>query len=72
MFDPETLLMVGIIGSVGAAATFAAYTMARKVGPKLTINDLRPCLPWEGLPLPRFVYTKPALGAELLRKENNG
>jgi len=67
MIDPETLLIVGVIGGIGAVATFAAYVVAGKAGPKLTMSDLRPCLPWEGLPLPRFVYTQPALGAELLR-----
>jgi len=45
-----------------------AAVKMRSAGPKLTINDLRPCLPWEGLPLPRFVYTKPELLAELRRR----
>ncbi|MBA7562013.1 hypothetical protein ES708_03662 [subsurface metagenome] len=67
MIAPPTLLIVGIIGSIGTIATFTAYTMARKAGPKLTMDDFRPCLPWEGLPLPRFVYTKPELREELWR-----
>lgn len=66
--DPEILLIIGIVGGVGAAATYASFHYAEKAGPKLTINDLRPCLPWEGLPLPRFVYTKPELLAELRGK----
>jgi len=65
--DPEILLIVGIVGGVGAAATYTTFHHAEKLGPELTINDLRPCLPWEGLPLPRFVYTKPELLAELRR-----
>jgi len=67
-FDPETLLFIGIIGGLGATATYGAFHYAEKAGPKLTINDLRPCFPWEGLPLPRFVYTKPELMAELRRR----
>lgn len=66
--DPETLLIVGLIGGFGAAATYGTFHYAEKLGPKLTLNDLRPCLPWEGLPLPRFVYTKPELLAELRRR----
>lgn len=65
--DPEILLIVGVVGGVGAAATYATFHHAEKLGPKLTINDLRPCLPWEGLPLPRFMYTKPELLSELRR-----
>jgi len=63
-----TLLIVGMIGGVGAAATYATFHYAEKAGPKLTINDLRPSLPWEGIPLPRFVYTKPELMEELKRR----
>ena len=68
MLGPGTLLIVGLIGGVGAAATYATYTYVEKVGPEITVNDLRPCLPWEGLPLPRFVYTKPELLEGLRRR----
>ena len=66
-FDPETLLFVGIIGGVGAAATYGAFQHAKKLGPKLTATDLRPALPWEGLPLPVFLYKRPELLEELRR-----
>ena len=65
--DPELLLIVGVVGGIGAAATYSSFHYAEKVGPKLTINDLRPCLPWEGLPLPVFFYTKPELLESLRR-----
>lgn len=59
--NPATILIVGIIGGFGAAATYSAFSYARKAGPELTIGDLRPALPWEGLPVPIFFYTKPEL-----------
>jgi len=68
MIAPPTLLIVGVIGGLGAAATYGTFKYAEKLGPKLALADFRPSLPWEGLPLPRFVYTKPELLAELRRK----
>jgi hypothetical protein len=66
--DPETLLLVGIVGGIGAAGTYSAYMYAERAGPKLTIKDLRPAAPWEGLPLPIFLYKNPELLSELSRK----
>jgi len=68
MVGPATMLIVGVIGGVGAAATYGAYSYAEKLGPRLTINDLRPAFPWEGLPLPVFMYKKPELIGELRRR----
>jgi len=68
MIAPSMLLLVGVIGGVGAAATYDTFHYAEKLGPKLTLGDLRPCFPWEGPPLPRFVYTKPELLGELRRR----
>lgn len=65
--DPETLLIIGIAGALGALGTFTAYDVAQKAGPKLKLSDLRPAAPWEGLPLPIFVYTKPELLSEMRR-----
>ena len=65
--NPATIIIVGVIGGIGAAATYSAYGYTRKAGPELTIGDLRPSLPWEGLPLPRFVYTKPEILESLRR-----
>ena len=66
-FDPETLLLIGVIGGLGATATYGAWHYAEKAGPKLTLTDLLPAPPWVGLPLPRFLYTKPGLIEELRR-----
>ena len=68
MIDPETLLIVAVVGGLGAAGTFATYHYAQKAGPKLTLKDLRPAAPWEGLPFPIFFYTKPEVLAELRGK----
>jgi len=68
MVAPPMLLIVGAIGGLGAAATYGAFHYAEKVGPNLTLGDLRPSLPWEGLPLPRFFYTKPELLQDLRRR----
>lgn len=68
MVAPPMLLIVGVIGGVGAAATYGTFQYAKKIGPKLTIGDLRPAFPWEGLPVPVFFYTKPELIEELRRK----
>ena len=65
--DPETLLIVGVIGGLGAAATYGTFHYAEKIGPKLTIKDIRPAFPWEGLPFPVFLYSKPEI-MESLRK----
>ena len=61
--DPETLLIVGVIGGLGAAGTFATYDYAQKTGPKLALEDLLP-MPPPYPPLPRLMF-KPELLAEL-------
>lgn len=66
--DPELLLIVGAVGGLGAAATYSSFHYAEKLGPKLSLGDLRPAFPWEGLPFPIFFYTKPELMAELRRR----
>ena len=63
-----TLVLVGVVGGIGMAATYGTFHYAEKLGPKLTIADLRPALPWEGLPFPVFFYTKPELLDELRRR----
>jgi len=67
--DPEALLIIGVITGIGGMASYVGFHYAEKAGPKLTINDLRPSLPWEGLPFPRFMYTKPELIEELRRSK---
>lgn len=68
MMDPETLLIVGLVGGVGAAATYATFHMAERLGPNLKAGDLLPMYPWEGPPLPRFTRTKPEVVA-MMKKE---
>ncbi len=68
MIGPVYALIVATVGAVGAVAGVSALEAGRRIGPKLTLADLRPSMPWEGFPLPRFVYTKPELLAELRRR----
>ncbi|GAH77844.1 unnamed protein product, partial [marine sediment metagenome] len=44
------------------------FKTAEEAGPKLTVGDLRPAFPWEGLPLPVFFYKKPELIEELRKR----
>jgi len=64
---PGTGALVFLIGGVSTLATFTAFRIATKAGPELTLTDLLPAPPWVGLPLPRFLYEKPELLAELRR-----
>ena len=66
--NPATLVIVGVVGGIGMAATYTAFDYAQKVGPELKLSDFRPSLPWEGLPFPIFFYTKPELLAEVRRR----
>jgi len=59
LIAPGTAALVFLIGGTSAMATFAAYRVATKAGPGLTLKDMMPCLPWEGPPLPRFLITQP-------------
>jgi len=67
LIDPETALLLAIIGGVGTVVTFMAYRFADKAGPMLEPKDLLPLPPWEGPPLPRFIKTKPEV-LEVLRR----
>lgn len=67
MIDPETGLLLFIIGGIGTVVTFGAFSTAEKLGPKIEPKDLLP-MPPPYPPLPRFFYTKPELLRELRRK----
>ena len=68
MLDPGTGLIMFVVGGIGTMVYFAAFDTAKQVGSKIGPADLLPAPPWEGLPLPRFVYTKPELIEELRRR----
>jgi len=55
--DPESLIIVGLIGAIGAAGTYVLYKAADVLGPELSIKDLLPSLPPDP-PLPRFLTNK--------------
>ena len=61
LVGPGTLLIVGLIGGIGAATTYASYAYAQQRGPELTESlksDLSPMPPEEGPPLPRGLNVK--------------
>ena len=57
MLDPETGLILFIVGGLGAAASFTAYDAAERLGPQLTPSDFLPAPP-PYPPLPRLFFTK--------------
>jgi len=65
MLDPETGIILFVVGGIGTLVSFTAFKVAQQVGPKITIADLLPAPP-PRLPLPRFLY-KPEV-MESLRK----
>ena len=56
--DPETGLIMFIVGGIGAVASFSAFKFAEDIGPYFEVKDLLP-MPPPYPPLPRFLYTKP-------------
>ncbi|MBA7633286.1 hypothetical protein ES703_40849 [subsurface metagenome] len=68
MLDPETSLILFVVGGVGTLVSFTAFKVAQQIGPRLSLTDLLPLAPWEGPPLPRFTKTKPELLANLRRR----
>ena len=66
MVVPPTMLIVGVIGGLGTAASYGAYRYAEKIGPKLTPSDFLPAPPPHP-PVPRFLFN-PEIIAELRRK----
>ena len=62
LVGPGTLLIVGIIGGIGAAVAYEGGSYAAQRGPELTKalreTDLSPMSPEEGPPLPRSLGLK--------------
>jgi len=68
MLDPETGLIMFIVGGIGTVVSFTAFKIAQQIGPGISISDLRPCLPHEGPPIPIFLVTKPEVVKGLFSK----
>ncbi|MBA7660135.1 hypothetical protein ES703_68134 [subsurface metagenome] len=66
LIAPGFAIVVAMVGAVGAVAGASAFEVGRKIGGKLETEDLIP-MPPPYPPLPRFLYTKPELLAELKR-----
>ncbi len=67
MLDPETGLIMFVVGGIGTLVSFTAFKTAQQIGPKLEAKDLLP-MPPPFPPLPRFLYKKPELLAELRKR----
>jgi len=67
MISPGFALIVAVVGAVGAVAGASALDAGRKIGSKLSAEDLLPA-PFPKPPLPRFIFTKPELLAELKKR----
>jgi len=62
--DPETGLIMFIVGGIGTVVSFTAFKIAQQIGPGIEPNDLLP-MPPPAPPLPRFLFTKPEVLAEM-------
>lgn len=67
MINPGTGLVIFLITGLGGVMTYSAFHYAEKAGPKLEAKDWLPMLP-PYPPVPRFMYEKPELLAELRRR----
>lgn len=66
MLDPQTGLIMFVVGGIGTVVSFTAFKVAQQVGPKIDAADLLP-MPPPHPPLPRFLY-KPEALAKLRRR----
>lgn len=72
MLNPESVAAIFVIGGLGAAGSYALYRAVDAVGPELEPGDLLPAPPWEGPPLPRFVFRKPGLAGKVYQAAGLG
>lgn len=52
--DPQSALIVGVVGGFGAAVTYILFKVADVVGPELSFKNLLPAPP-PNPPIPRFM-----------------
>jgi len=69
MLDPETGLLLFILGGIGCVASFTGYEAANQLGPAIEARDFLP-MPPPYPPLPRFLYKAKAIEALKLKKSN--
>uniref|UniRef100_A0A6M3M356 Uncharacterized protein n=1 Tax=viral metagenome TaxID=1070528 RepID=A0A6M3M356_9ZZZZ len=67
MLDPETGLILFVVGGIGTVASFAAFKVAEQMGPQIEAKDLLPS-PFPYPPVPRFLFKKPEVLAELRKR----
>jgi len=57
LIDPETGLILFILGGIGTVVSFSAFKAAEEIGPNIEANDLLPA-PFPYPPVPRFFFKK--------------
>ncbi len=57
MLDPETGVILFVIGGIGTVATFMGFKAAQDIGPKVEAKDMLP-MPPPYPPVPRLLYNK--------------
>lgn len=57
--DRNTLILISVCGGPPATLTWLLYRTATYLGPKVNTGELLPLAPWQGLPVPRFIKTRP-------------
>ena len=67
IINPTTALIVFVIVGTSGVVMYTAFDKARKLGAEVQLAELRPCFPWEGLPVPKFIVTKPEV-LEILKE----
>jgi len=55
--DPESTLLVGLVGGFGTVVTYILYKIAPIIGKQISAKDLLPAPP-PNPPLPRFLTEK--------------
>jgi len=66
LLDPETGILLFLVGGIGSVVSFSAFKMAQDIGPIIEAGDMLPA-PFPYPPLPRFMF-KPRV-IETLRKK---
>lgn len=52
--DPESALIVGVVGGIGATVTYILFKLADVVGPEVSFRNLLPAAP-PNPPIPQFL-----------------
>ena len=57
--DRNILIVISVCGGPPATLTWLLWRATTYVGPKIKTTELLPLAPWQGLPVPKFIKTRP-------------